>query len=82
MGKEMLCVEWLGGHPVHNCSQVVRSALRLLVFRQQGGRLQHPVPLELMRQAANIPVSMSQLLGNNSPNLNKLHSVGREIVKE
>lgn len=81
MGKEMLCVERLGGHPAHNCSQAVCSALRLLVFRQQGGRLQHPVPLELMRQAANIFVSMSQLLKDNSLNLSKLQSVERETAK-
>lgn len=43
---------------------------------------QHPVPLELTSQAANIPVSMSQLLQHNSPNLNKLQSVERETVKE
>ena len=82
MGKRMLCVEWLGGHPARNCSRALCSALRLLVFRQRGGQLEHHVPLELMRQAANIPISMSQLFKNNSLNFSKLQSVEMEAVKQ
>lgn len=82
MGKGMLCAERLGGHPARNCSRAVCSALRLLVFRQRGGRFEHPVPLELMRQAANILISMSQLFKNNSRNFSKLQSVEMKAAKQ
>lgn len=61
MGKGMLRAERPGGHPARNCSPAVCSALRLLVFRQRGGRRERPVPLQPRREAANIPVSTSQL---------------------
>lgn len=82
MGKGTLCAERLGGHPARNCSRAVCSALRLLVFRQRGGRFEHPVPLELMRQAANILISMSQLFKNNSWNFSKLQSVEMKAAKQ
>lgn len=82
MGKGMLCVEQLGGHPARNCSHMVCSALRLLVFRQWGNRLEFPVLLELMRQAANIPIRTSQLFKNNSLNFNNLQSLEMEAVKQ
>lgn len=82
MGKGMLCVERPGGHPQRDCSRAVRSALRLLVFRQRGGRLQHPVPLEPLREAANVPISTSQLLKKNGLNFSKAQSVEMKAVKQ